>query len=160
MFLIKIDIVDYKNEDFHHLCYLLEEEHVRVIKEQRSLRGNCLSCLEEFSYVFIAYHEQKAVGCIAMKNPVNGVIELGRLYVLPEYRNLGVATKLLKVIIKKAKQMDGVKLILDTYERFESAVKLYEKFGFKKIAIIEKYYNNIHTAIVMQLTFNIVKLSS
>ena len=128
-----IKIVDYKNKDFIELCQKLEEEHVNVIKEQRSPKGNCLNNLDKFKYVFIAYDEGKAVGCFAMKDVVDGVAELGRLYVLPDYRHNGIAYKLLEKAEKQAKEEGANKIILDTYNRFVSAVKLYKRFGFKEI---------------------------
>lgn len=131
--MFKINIVDYKNKDFYNLCNYLEQEHIDVIKEQRSPKGNCLNNLDKFKYVFIAYDNLKPIGCLAMKDIVDGVVELGRLYVLPEYRNQGVATKLFGIAENKAKENNAKKLILDTYKRFESAINLYKKLGFYEI---------------------------
>lgn len=131
--MIGISIVNYKNNDFVNLCSRLEQEHIRVIKEQRSPNGNCLKGLEKFKYVFIAYADRKAIGCLAMKDTVDGIAELGRLYVLPEYRNQGVASKLLNVAENQAKNNGTRRLLLDTYKRFEPAVKLYKKLCFNEI---------------------------
>ena len=131
--MITINIVDYNNKDFIQLCNLLEKEHIEVIKEQRSPKGNCLNNLDKFKYVFIAYDNLKPVGCLAMKDIVDGVVELGRLYVLPEYRNQGIATKLFEIAESNAKENNAKKLILDTYKRFEAAIKLYKKLGFYEI---------------------------
>ena len=38
--MISINIVEYNNKDFIQLCSLLEKEHIEVIKEQRSPKGN------------------------------------------------------------------------------------------------------------------------
>ena len=131
--MISIKKVEYNNQDFIQLCTLLEKEHVEVIKEQRSLKGNCLNNLDKFKIVFIAYDGIKPVGCIAMKDSINDIIEVGRLYVLPEYRNNGIASMLFNNVFDRAKELKAKKIILDTYKRFEQAVNLYKKLGFYEI---------------------------
>ena len=145
--MISINIVEYNNKDFIQLCSLLEKEHIEVIKEQRSPKGNCLNNLDKFKIVFIAYDNLKPIGCLAMKDVVNGVVELGRLYVLPEYRNQGIATKLFEIAESKAKENNAKRLILDTYKRFESAVKLYKKLGFIEI---NNYIENSPYSVCME----------
>ena len=77
----------------------------------------------------------------------DGVAELGRLYVLSDYRNHGVATKLFDICCEQAKKDDAKKLILDTYQRFEAAIKLYKKIGFKEI---NNYIDNSFYSICME----------
>ena len=125
--------VDYTNLDFINLVTLLEQEHIDVIKEQRSPKGNCLNNLERFKTIFVAYDESKPIGCIAMKEKVNETIEIGRLYVLPGYRNKGIATSLFEKVFESAKKLNAKKITLDTYKRFESAISLYKKLGFYEI---------------------------
>ena len=131
--MIIIKSVEYNNPDFIQLCNLLEQEHVEVIKEQRSPKGNCLNNLDNFKIVFIAYDNLKPVGCLAMKEKINDIVEVGRLYVLPEYRKNGIALELFNNVFNKAKELNAKKIILDTYKRFEAAIKLYERLGFYEI---------------------------
>ena len=130
---MNIKTVNYNNPNFIKLCSLLEEEHVNVIKEQRSPKGNCLNNLDKFKVVFIAYDNNKAIGCVALKDKVNNTIELGRLYVMPEYRKKGVATLLFNYVFNYSKEKGCKRIILDTYRRFESAVSLYKRLGFTEI---------------------------
>ena len=131
--MISIKLVNYDNQDFIQLCNLLEKEHLEVIKEQRSPNGNCLNNLDKFKIVFVAYDDLKPVGCLAMKDKIDDVIEVGRLYVLPEYRKNGIASMLFNNVFDKANDLKAKKIILDTYKRFESAVRLYKKLGFYEI---------------------------
>ncbi|XOB63131.1 GNAT family N-acetyltransferase [Campylobacterota bacterium DY0563] len=65
-----------------------------------------------------------------------------RLYslaVLEEFRKLGLATKLLDFSLEKLKKKD---LQLEVRVSNEKAIKLYEKYGFKKVKILKKYYEN------------------
>ncbi len=142
-----VKTVNYNNPDFIRLCTLLEQEHVNVIKEQRSPKGNCLNNLDKFTTIFVAYDSDKAIGCIALKDKVNDTIELGRLYVMPEYRKKGVATLLFNTVFKYSKELNAKKIILDTYKRFENAISLYKKLGFYEI---DNYIENSPYSICME----------
>jgi ribosomal protein S18 acetylase RimI-like enzyme len=130
---LEIKEVKYDNPDFYTLCGLLEEEHKVVVREQRSPYGNCLKRLDGFSTVFVAYDNNKPIGCLAMKEIEDGKIGLGRLYVLPEYRKQGVARALFDKVFAEAKKQGAKSVTLDTYKRFEAAVSLYKKLGFTMI---------------------------
>lgn len=119
--------------DFLCLCEMLEKEHKNIIKEQRNKGANCLKNLEKYKTVLIAYEEEKPVGCIALTEVQNQICNIGRVFVKEEYRNRGIATKLLSKAEEYAKKEKARILKLDTYERFIQAVHLYEKFGFKRI---------------------------
>ena len=131
--MISIKLVNYNNQDFIQLCNLLEKEHLEVIKEQRSPNGNCLNNLDKFKIVFVAYDDLKSVGCLAMKDKIDDVIEVGRLYVLPEYRKNGIASMLFNNVFDEAKKLNAKRIILDTYKKFEAAIRLYKKLGFYEI---------------------------
>ena len=145
--MIKIKIVKYNNHDFFQLCSLLENEHIDVIKKQRSPNGNCLNNLNKFKTIFIAYDDLKPVGCLAMKDKIDDIIEIGRLYVLPEYRKKGIASMLFSNVFDKAKELKAKKVILDTYKRFESAIRLYKKLGFYEI---DNYIPNSPYSVCME----------
>jgi len=66
-------------------------------------------------------------------------------------RNLGIASNLLEELIRIAKEKNINKLTLEVNENNLSAIHLYEKFGFKKIAERKNYYNNTYTAFIMQM---------
>lgn len=86
--------VTYDNDYFIELCKKLEKEHIDVVAEQRSPNGNCLNNLDKYTHVLLYF-----VGSLAISKPINNVVEIGRLYVLPEYRNKKIATKLLKILL-------------------------------------------------------------
>ena len=119
--------------DFLYLCQLLEEAHKNIIHEQRNKGANCLKNLEKYKTIFVAYEDGKPVGCIAITEVENEICNIGRLFVKEKYRNKGIATKLLNEAEKYAKKEKARVLRLYTYERFVEAVRLYEKFGFKKM---------------------------
>ena len=90
--------------------------------------------------LFIATYNATPVGCIALQ-PLQevGTCEMKRLYVDPEYRNLNIGEALVNTLLLEAKSLDYTLMKLDTLERLEAAIKLYQKFGFETV---NAYYEN------------------
>ena len=53
-----------------------------------------------------------------------------RLYVKPEFRAFGIGAKLVEQILVDATALSYNKMVLDTLERLQPAIKLYHQFGF------------------------------
>ena len=70
-------------------------------------------------------------------------IEINQIEVDEKFRCLGIASSLLKELIKLEKD-----ITLEVRENNVPAIKLYEKFGFKKVAIRNKYYGNIDAVLM------------
>lgn len=56
------------------------------------------------------------------------------MYVLPQFRGLGVGKTLATTTIEEARQISRYLMRLDTGNFLTSAIKLYESLGFKQIA--------------------------
>ena len=74
----------------------------------------------------------------------------------PKYQNKGYGSYLLQETIKKIKTLSGIKkIILNVQVSNSVAIKLYEKYHFKKNSIIiEKYYPSGESAFLMELNIN------
>lgn len=134
--------VNYNDSDFFELCKKLEQEHVEVIAEQRSTNGNCLKNLEQYIHVLLYLENGKAVGCLAISKPIDSVVEIGRVYVLPEYRNKKIATKLFEKAFIIIQDEGNIAVTLNTYNRFKSAIHLYKKLGFEIVDTFKKLKNS------------------
>jgi putative acetyltransferase len=90
--------------------------------------------------LFLAFAEDEAVGCIALQ-PLKeqGVCEMKRLYVQPSNRKSGLADELVKALVYDAKEKGYKKMVLDTLERLQAAIRLYLKHGFINTSA---YYQN------------------
>jgi putative acetyltransferase len=60
--------------------------------------------------------------------------ELKKMYFLPEGRGKGLGQSILRECLKNAKSLDYKYCYLETFNTMTSAMKLYEKNGFKKIS--------------------------
>ena len=90
--------------------------------------------------LFIASYNAIPVGCIALQ-PLQEpqTCEMKRLYVDPEYRNLKIGDALVKILIQEAQSLGYATMKLDTLERLQAAIQLYQKFGFETVTA---YYDN------------------
>lgn len=69
------------------------------------------------------------------------------------YRNKGIASKLLEKLIQLAKEDNVLSLTLEVNDNNIYAIKLYEKYNFKKIGLRKNYYSQNENAIIMTLYF-------
>ena len=65
-------------------------------------------------------------------------VEIEYIYVLDDYKKLGIGTKLLKEIEK----LNIKNITLEVKESNKIAINFYKKNGFKIVAIRENYYRN------------------
>lgn len=69
-------------------------------------------------------------GCVALKPIGEGVCEMKRLYVRPEYRGEQIAYELTNELLRFARTAGYRSMKLDTLDTMTSAIKLYEGVGF------------------------------
>ena len=78
--------------------------------------------------------------------------EMKRLYVVPGYRKLGIGRLLVDEILKTAERIGYHTMKLDTLEKLQPAIKLYESYGFEHTT---PYYTNpIGGVVYMSKTLN------
>lgn len=81
----------------------------------------------------IEVFEELAGGCgYGPLSGVDGTCELQKLYLREDFRGLGIAKDLLETIEKEAK-VHYKKIYLETAENMDSAIKFYEKNGYKRL---------------------------
>ena len=78
-------------------------------------------------------------GCIALRPFDEKAGEIKRLYVRPQFRGTGLGEKLAVRTLEVARAAGYKRLVLDTLDRMDAAVRLYGKLGFRPIPA---YYEN------------------
>lgn len=76
--------------------------------------------------------------------------ELFRIAVRPEFRRRHIAERLLNALHVQMRRRGAAKCFLEVRSRNAPAAALYEKLGYKKIAVRKGYYND-DDAIIYQL---------
>ena len=104
---------------------------------------------ENIHEVWIAYYDDKPVGCVAYRTKAQGVGELKRMFIKSEYRGRGISKKLLAIVEEHAKLQGDNTLHLGTRITLEPAVTLYRNSGF-----IEKLRNGLYVEMEKKLGDN------
>jgi DNA-binding MarR family transcriptional regulator/N-acetylglutamate synthase-like GNAT family acetyltransferase len=86
--------------------------------------------LDEGGFVFYAIYKNKPVGVVALKRLDENTFEFAKLFIDPNERNLGIATKLIERCITRCKENQATQLWLQTTMSMPEAHKLYYKLGF------------------------------
>ncbi|KTD32094.1 IAA acetyltransferase/MarR transcriptional regulatory protein [Legionella moravica] len=73
------------------------------------------------------------IGSIGLKKINNEQGELKKFFLTPEYRGLGIASLLLRTLIKNSLKHGFKELFLGTVEQLQAAQKFYERHGFQAI---------------------------
>ncbi|MGB0430591.1 MAG: GNAT family N-acetyltransferase [Bacteroidia bacterium] len=80
----------------------------------------------------LAYYNGVLAGGVGLRYLSDYTCEMKRLFVYPQFQKQGVGKKLCELIIKNAQELGYKAMKLDTVNRLKSAIKLYEKLGFKE----------------------------
>lgn len=98
---------------------------------------------------YLALVDGRAAGCAALTKNDGDYCEIKRLYVRPEYRGRHISRALLERAIADAESLGYRYMRLDTFPFMEQAIRLYEKYGFRRVGRYNE--NPAKTAIFMQL---------
>lgn len=92
----------------------------------------------EFLKIYSYIDENKVVAFLLF-NVMYEKCEIVDIFVLKEYRNKGIASKLIDEITNDY-TVDNITLEVSMLNK--NAISLYEKLGFKKIAVRKNYYKD------------------
>ena len=95
--------------------------------------------IDKIKHVVLAYENEKPLGCGAMKEYEANTMEIKRMYVSPESRNKGIATKILSELEHWAGELSYARCILETGKKQPEAIALYKKNGYTVIPNYGQY---------------------
>ncbi len=129
---------DSANPDFINLVNLLDAELAERDGDEHPFYAQ-YNKIDMIKHTVVAYEDGKPVACGAIKEYEPGVIEVKRMYTLPENRGKGTATKVLAGLEKWAAELSYKKCILETGKKQPEAIAVYTKNGYKIIPNYGQY---------------------
>jgi GNAT superfamily N-acetyltransferase len=95
--------------------------------------------IDTIKHVVVVYENNMPVGCGAIKKYMNTTMEIKRMFVVPEKRNQGIASTILKELETWAGELNFQKCILETGKKQTEAIKLYLRNNYTIIANYGQY---------------------
>lgn len=83
--------------------------------------------------LLIAYVDDQAAGCVAMRDLGDGACEMKRMFVPMRFQGQGIGRALAERLILEARAAGYRCMRLDTSIRQDPAIRLYEAAGFERI---------------------------
>ena len=126
------------NQDFIDLVKLLDADLAIKDGPEHSFYDQ-FNKIDKLKYVVLAYENESALGCGAIKAFSPGTMEIKRMFTMPERRGKGIAGKILIELESWAKELGCEMCVLETGKKQTDAIALYKKKGYLLIANYGQY---------------------
>ena len=133
-------IIDYEDQylkDFQRLNLewlekfnLVESHDLEILDHPRE------NVIDRGGFIFLLKDEETVIGSAGILKINDKEYELIKMSVAPEHRGKKFGDMLLEKCIVKAKELKAVKIILFSNSNLQTAIRLYERFGFKHVEAV------------------------
>lgn len=93
--------------------------------------------IENEGFIWLAKANDEIVGSAAIMKTEEGIYELSKMSVTAAFQGQGIGKKMVEKCLAKAKELKAKKVLLFSNHQLQSAISMYEKFGFIHIAVID-----------------------
>lgn len=150
-----VEIIEYHDQYHEHFRQmniawldkynLKEEPDLLVLNDPRG------TILERGGYIWLAKVNDEIVGSAALIKEHDNVYELAKMAVKPAWQGNGISKLLIETCLRKAAELNAIKVELFSNHQLKSALKLYERYGFTYIEIKDSPF--LTADIKMELVF-------
>ena len=123
---------------FVHLVSLLDADLLARYGQAQEFYSQ-FNTLVKIRHVVLGMEGEQAVACGAMRELEPGIMEIKRMFTLPEKRGQGLAGQVLEELEAWAKELGYGKCVLETGIHQPEAIHLYEKKGYSLIPNYGQY---------------------
>lgn len=129
--IIKVNSIDDCKICDNFLTLLIQDErkYDTTIDENFVVKDYFINMINNQNILLLYKNENKPIGYIFAKKIDNKYLIDG-LYIDINFRNKGIATKLIKVIIKEIYSLGDYKIFINVLKKNKVAVNLYKNIGF------------------------------
>jgi len=115
------------NEEWITRHFVLEPKDIETLNDP----GNTI--FRKGGRIFMAHANAESIGCAALIPMSDGVVELAKMAVAPQYRGQGIGRRLLDYAIEQARTMGAKSVFLGSSTKLPAALHLYESVGFRHV---------------------------
>ena len=127
--------------------YNLTESHdLEVLEDPKKFimdKGGCL---------FLAMLGDKVVGSAGLMKESDSEYELVKMSVDPQFRGQGIGKQLLEHCLGEARKLKAKKIFLFSNSQLQTALKLYKKYGFQHVVVIDAPFLTADVKMELHLT--------
>ena len=136
---MEVNIIPYRSE--HHEVFkqlnlewldhynLTESHDLMVLDDPQG------TILNRGGFIWMAEANGEIVGSAALMKEHEGVYELAKFAVTATWRGKGISRLLIEKCLEKAREIGVKKLTLFSNHQLQTAIGLYEKYGFRHVAM-------------------------
>src|SRR5947207_8949995 len=106
----------------------------------------------------VAYLDDMAVGCGAVRRLDEATAEIKRMYVDTSVRGRGIGRVLVEALECEARLVGVTRIVLETGTRLASAIKLYEAMGYARIPLFGEYLSSPNTSLCLGKSLALTEL--
>lgn len=136
--MLQLQRTDSSNPNFRELVKHLDAELAQWYGAEQAFYAQ-FNKVDAIKQVVVAYEDATAVSCGAIRPVSEGVMEIKRMYTLPERRGRGIAAKLLAELERWAAELGSRQCLLETGKKQPEAIHLYIKSGYSPIPNYGQY---------------------
>ena len=135
----QIEIIEYQekyHQSFRELnLEWLDKYHLTESHDLLVLNDPKGTILDRGGFIWLAKVGDEIIGSAALMNEGHGKFELAKMSVTETWRGKGISKMLIETCLQKAKEIGAKKLSLFSNHQLQTALKLYEKYGFKHVEV-------------------------
>lgn len=136
---MKIEIIPFRQEyakDFKELNIAWLEKFFWVEPHDEEVLGKPEKyILQPGGNIFFVKTGDKIIGTVALMKMEEGVFELTKMAITPQYQGQQLGQKLMEHTLEYARTQGWKHLIIYSNRKLENAIYIYEKYGFEEIPI-------------------------
>ena len=136
--MIQLQRTNAENSDFISLVKILDKDLAIRDGDDHPFYAQ-FNKVDTIKYVIVAYDENTAVGCGAIKEYSSGTMEIKRMFTSPECRGKGIESLILQALEQWAAALGYDTCILETGTKQYEAIGLYKKNNYTLIPNYGQY---------------------
>lgn len=146
--MIRLKRTDSQNSDFIKLVRELDADLAVRDGDDHAFYAQ-YNKIDLIKHVVVAYRDEMPVGCGAIKEYAEGIMEVKRMYTAPDLRGKGIASVVLSELEKWASELGYPKCILETGIKQPEAITLYKKNNYRFIPNYGQY-EHVETSVCFE----------